>query len=66
MRELGITRVSSKAYNILAAVFCTVAALLTTAALFVTAPTDARNLGIGAGVTGVIGGVAWIVAAIKG
>jgi len=43
-----------------------VAAILTTAALLVSAPTDARNLGMAAGITGIIGGVAWIVAAIKG
>jgi hypothetical protein len=31
-----------------------------------TTPTDAKNWGIAAGVTGVIGGIAWFVAAIKG
>jgi hypothetical protein len=58
--------VSSKAYKILAAVLFTVAAIFTTAAIFPTSPTDARNLGILAGVTAVVGGIAWIIAAIKG
>jgi uncharacterized membrane protein HdeD (DUF308 family) len=66
VRELGVTRVSSKAYNILAAVLCTVAAILTTAAIFVTSPTDARTLGIWAGIAAIVGGAAWIVAAVKG
>jgi hypothetical protein len=58
--------VSSKVYNIIAAVLCTVAAIFTTAAIFATSPTDAGNLGILAGVTAVVGGIAWIIAAIKG
>ena len=57
---------SAKAYNIGAAVLCTAAAVFTTVALLVSSQTEARNWGIVAGVTGTVGGFAWIVAAIKG
>jgi hypothetical protein len=66
IKGTGLTKVSSKAYNIIAAVLCTLAAILTTAAILVSAPTDARSLGIAAGFAGIFGGVAWIAAAIKG
>ena len=55
-----------KAYNIVAAVLCTLAGVLATAAVIDTAPTDARNFGIAAGVVAVLSGLAWIVAAVKG
>jgi hypothetical protein len=66
MRELGVTIVSSRAYNILAAVLCTIAVSLTTTALFVTEPNVLRTLGVAAGFSGTVGSLAWIVAAIKG
>ena len=62
----GVTQVSSRAYNITAAVACTLAAILAIAALLDTAPTDARFFGIGAATLGVISGIAWTVAAVKG
>jgi hypothetical protein len=62
----GVTQMSSKAYNIIAAVACTLAAILAIVALFDTAPTDARFFGIGAAGLGVISGIAWTVAAVKG
>lgn len=40
--------------------------MFTTAAVFVTAPTEARILGITAGIIGVVGGFAWVLAAVKG
>jgi hypothetical protein len=66
VRELGVTIVSARAYNILAAIVCTLAAAFTTVAVMVSSATDARNWGIAAGVTGVFGGLLWVTAAIKG
>jgi hypothetical protein len=56
--------VTGDAWNLVAAIFCTVGAVIVTVATLLSEPTAANVLaGIGAGI-GTLGGIAWIVSAV--
>ena len=62
---LGVTELSSRGYNILAAVLGIVVGLLTLAALLVSEP-QASFVALVAAVAAIACGIAWLIAAIKG
>jgi hypothetical protein len=61
--------VSAEAWNLVAAVLCTIAAAITACALLVlyfTAPSFVNELAAIGGIIGTFGGIAWIIAAVIG
>jgi hypothetical protein len=57
------TQVTGDGWNLVAAILCTIGALIGTVAMFLSEPTGVNLLaGIGTAI-GAVGGIAWIVAA---
>jgi hypothetical protein len=53
-------------WNLVAAVLCTIAAAITTVALYLSEHTLVNLISLGGGVLGTLGGIAWIIAARDG
>jgi hypothetical protein len=53
-------------WNLYAAILCTVAAAITSVALYLSDPTFVNELSLAGGLIAVLGGSAWIVAAVRG